>query len=1123
MNNKTTLLRYLMTLTLGMFLWAGNYQVNAQCTNGNQSSGTVFEPTQCNGMPQFIVNAQAATYSKIKLTVGNTYLFSSFINTDYITVSNSEGNTVHIHGITPITYIPTADGEFRFYIHKNSLCEGDGDTYRRLEISCLPTSEIISTFPYFEGFETGNIHDTPVANWIHEVAGTTYLWRAKNNYSTISYPPGFPRTGEWNGYLINERYRWMFQKFNLVAGTHYTFKMYARRSSDEYNNNLAEITVKIGNSPDAYGMEHGNTIVETTELIGPDYQMLIGTFIPTRDGLHYLGIVGDTRYKFAHISIDDISIIETPIAPIFKILPELASADFGTVSIGAPPPPVQTFFISNKGLGTVKITAIEISGTDANQFGLTYLNGDPIELNYQDSISIDVIFKPTNEGSKTASLDISYTLLDKTGNLMDTYIHIVTLTGNGNIPPQGALCSNPLLLQFPAINISGNTGDYGNDYSPWHIEKYEGWGGDDFYDPEYLNGDEVVYQFILDAAYALEGTITTSESSIGAFIFEDCPNSNEPPTPLIFRGTSGSTLNFPKSEGPMSVGVPRGELDEYDILPAGTYFLIISSDPDSDGENQSIDYTIDLILKYVGPEESTFNGKGNWSDSERWTNGLPGFATNVSIEGEVNVNGNYECKGLTVSSSLTFAGLGNELSCEYLYIGPLGAVTVIGEGNKINSMGLYIGSDATGTGSFIGNEENYYFVDNWGYSDITIERYFTGGWVTENSGWHQISSPVEEQSISSFKVYQDKYDFYAWDESENIWMNYKDAGWTGGENFNVGQGYFVSYEADATTKMFDGDLNNTNVTKVNLSKINAGWHLLGNPFVSAVKWNDGTNWSLDNVAGNAKIWHETNKSYSDIAPNGIIPSAQGFMVQVESALNSITIPAASRVHNSQPFYKSGNEQLLLVAAETEGGSTQESKIIVNSMSTVGFDFSYDSRFLAGYAPAFYSVVGDEMLSTNSLPELNSGKAIPFGFVKNAASDFTIELKESIPGRVIYLTDNKTNKVTNLSETPVYSFTSNEGDDATRFLITFGTLGINSPASTDVAQVYAYGDVLYVSTSGKEAALVNVYNLTGQLVMQGKTGGNALSTFNASALINGVYVVTVISKQGVVSQKVVIRK
>ncbi len=434
---------------------------------------------------------------------------------------------------------------------------------------------------------------------------------------------------------------------------------------------------------------------------------------------------------------------------------------------------------------------------------------------------------------------------------------------------------------------------------------------------------------------------------------------------------------------------------------------------------------------------------------------------------------------------------------------------------------MVIQSDATGTGSVI---------TDWN-SQATIQRYLTGGWDSWDAGWHQLSSPVAAQPIADFATIGsgNDYDFYGWDEPTDTWINYKAAGfstWNGGTNFNVAQGYLVSYEAANTTQTFTGELNTADVTIENMSNGGAsynGWHLLGNPYASALVWNDGTNWILDNVAGNAKIWHETNKSYSDIAANGIIPSAQGFMVQVSSASNGIIIPEASRTHSATPFYKAGTEQLLLVAAETEGGSAQESKIMVNPMATEGFDFDYDSRFLAGYAPQLYSVVGDEMLSTNSLPDLGSGKVIPLGFVKNAATTFTIELKESIPGTVVYLTDIQTGTVANLTETPVYSFTSDEGDDANRFSLAFGTVGISHPEATAGVQVFAHDDVLYVETPSKEVAQLSVYNLTGQLVLQGRTRGNAHSTFNASALNTGVYVVNILLTDGVVSRKVVINK
>ncbi|NCA87223.1 MAG: T9SS type A sorting domain-containing protein, partial [Clostridia bacterium] len=505
----------------------------------------------------------------------------------------------------------------------------------------------------------------------------------------------------------------------------------------------------------------------------------------------------------------------------------------------------------------------------------------------------------------------------------------------------------------------------------------------------------------------------------------------------------------------------------------------------------------------TNPATSIYTNTGTWTNASNWSNGLPGETTDVTIDGNVTINVVAECNDMTIS--------------------PTGAVTV-GAGKELYVFNnLLIESNATGTGSFIGAAADYAIGET-----TTIQRYLTGGWDGWDAGWHQLSSPVAAQPISAFATtgVGNDYDFYGWEESTNLWMNYKDdgfSGWNGGTNFNVGQGYMVSYEAASSTQTFIGTLNAANVPVANLSKTGdelTGWHLLGNPFASAIQWNDG-NWALTNVAGNAKIWHEANKSYSDISPNGIIPSAQGFMVQVSDSTNSLTIPALARTHSATAFYKAGTEQLLLVAAETEGGSAQESKIMVNPMATEGFDFDFDSRFLAGYAPLLYSVVGDEMLSTNSLPELTSGKVIPFGFVKNAATTFTIKLKESIPGTQVYLTDKKTDIVTNLTETPVYSFTSSEGDDPNRFELKFGAVGIDDNIATEQISIYSHGRLVYISSTKSANALVNIYNVTGQQVYTNTMviDGQKQITLNTPT---GWYIVKVRTQQGVATQKVFIK-
>ena len=375
------------------------------------------------------------------------------------------------------------------------------------------------------------------------------------------------------------------------------------------------------------------------------------------------------------------------------------------------------------------------------------------------------------------------------------------------------------------------------------------------------------------------------------------------------------------------------------------------------------------------------------------------------------------------------------------------------------------------------------------------------------------------------------YDFYGWNEVTNQWINYKDGSfipWNGGnDNFSVGRGYMVSYQLPQT-KTFTGNINVGNVTMTNLSKTiggaNYSWHLLGNPFSSAIKWNDG-NWALTNVAGTAKIWNGTEKSYNDIAPNGIIPSAQGFMVSVDLSNNSITIPAASRTHNNNNWLKSKEEPgFLLLASEQDGNSVQENKILINPASTIGFDFEYDSRFLPGYAPQFYSISDNEMLSTNSLPSLLNDEVIPFGFVKNQADGYKIELKASIEGQVVYLTDLKTNAIQNLSENPVYNFTSADGDDPARFNLRFSSFtSIPETQRSATFEIYQKNGLITILTNQSVDAQIVISNMLGQVVMSGKTNGNQSSTLNTSKLQNGVYVISLTGNNMMKSKKIVISK
>ncbi|KAF0201254.1 MAG: hypothetical protein FD170_2862 [Bacteroidetes bacterium] len=445
-----------------------------------------------------------------------------------------------------------------------------------------------------------------------------------------------------------------------------------------------------------------------------------------------------------------------------------------------------------------------------------------------------------------------------------------------------------------------------------------------------------------------------------------------------------------------------------------------------------------------------------------------------------------------------------------------GSALTVGAGGSLSVGGTTtIESDATGTGSFISNSA----------VNANVKRYIAGHNSNANDGWHFLSSPVASQAISAFHT-PGSGDFYKWDEATNTWINRTASG--GGlnglfeENFVPGRGYMIANNT-TDTKTFSGSINASNLDVTGLtytgSSSYAGWQLLGNPFSSAISWNNG-NWALNNVDANAQIWNEANASYTVVLPNEVIPSMNGFMVHASQNNASLTIPASARLHSNFAWYKSANntERIVLTAFDAEGQTAQSTIIRFDGSATEGYDNNYDSHFLAGLAPMFYSISQDYKLALNTLPQLAGSSSIPLGFVKNSSSTFSIELTENIPGQAVYLTDLKTNETVNLTETN-YSYGSSEGDDVNRFLLHFSLLGLDEPGTADGLKAWVYDGQLYLLSP--EPGDVTIYDIRGRKLSGFRSDTSDLQSHPLNSP-SGVYIISFQGRASVKTAKVIVQ-
>jgi hypothetical protein len=511
-----------------------------------------------------------------------------------------------------------------------------------------------------------------------------------------------------------------------------------------------------------------------------------------------------------------------------------------------------------------------------------------------------------------------------------------------------------------------------------------------------------------------------------------------------------------------------------------------------------------LLVSTQEPNEVIYSGTSPQEiivPADAYTFSPPGSYSNLTINNSNAV--------ATANADITITG--------DLTVKPGSALSVGASGSLSVGGSFTLESDASGTGSFITDAA----------TTANVQRYIQG-YTDAAHGWHFLSSPVAAQAISAFHTAGSGDDFYKWNEPTGMWINRTaDGGGLNGtfeSDFAVGTGYLVSYTSD-DTKTFSGSLNIGNVSVTGLSNTPAsaasGWHLLGNPFTSALVWNDG-NWALNSVDANCQVWNEANASYTVITPNGIIPAMNGFMAHASADGASLTMPENSRTHDATNWYKNTdqNKQIVLTAQDIDGQTAQPTIIRFVQDATSGYDSQYDSYFLPGLAPMFYSNSQQQSYALNTLPELDDRLSITLGFVKNEGTHFVIELAENQTGQAVFLTDRKTQQTVKLSESD-YTFTAEHGDDPNRFELHFALVGVEDISQAEAPlHVWTSNGWLYLQNEYGGSRLV-IADVAGRIIQETKLSKSGISSIPIN-LTRGIYIVSLKTGHSVQSTKVFIQ-
>ena len=541
---------------------------------------------------------------------------------------------------------------------------------------------------------------------------------------------------------------------------------------------------------------------------------------------------------------------------------------------------------------------------------------------------------------------------------------------------------------------------------------------------------------------------------------------------------------------------------------------------------------------------STWTGGAStidWVTAGNWSNGVPTATVDVIINNtdyDPAISSAASCNSITINSgAILTINAGKSLTVN-------GTLT-----NSAGNTGLVLESDAA--------NGNAYLIHSTADVAATVKNYFTG--VAES--WHLLSSPVASQVITGDFIpagsYDDGtgYDIYTWYEVQELWVNFKNGTtaptWTtvnGSNNFLVGNGYMVAYEAANPTKSFAGNLNQGEVTYA-LTNSGSGTYesmnLVGNPYPSAIDWKASSGWDRSHLGSSAAskgnghnmyIYNQAEGNYGaynsgssgNAGTNGnsrYITSCQGFLVYASSA-GDLVMNNDIRVTDHQAFLKSDEEISDYLKLRVTGSSisySDEAIIEFNHGSDEGGAPKLFSSI--SEAPSLYTLKNTEEYSINFLRELNEDIIVPLGFSAGVDGSYTInatQLESFKNGTLIYLEDKNLNTTIELSKTSTYTFTASTTDASDRFLLHFKSTTAVEDMEALEANIYAYDGKIYISGINQmNNVRAEVLSVDGRTLYTESYHGEAVVNVPGH-FVPGCYLVRLSSEKAVLTKKLIIR-
>ncbi len=403
-----------------------------------------------------------------------------------------------------------------------------------------------------------------------------------------------------------------------------------------------------------------------------------------------------------------------------------------------------------------------------------------------------------------------------------------------------------------------------------------------------------------------------------------------------------------------------------------------------------------------------------------------------------------------------------------------------------------------------------------------------------------LTPPVDNVNSELF----DEADLFFWEEEQANWQIFPTQ-----QELSVMQAYSVEFPTNSTIE-FTGELNYGNqsigISNTGSLSINeAGWNLVGNPYIATIDWETI---EFSGVEPTVYVYNTETNNYSIYQKGGAtlnekdqyVSALTGFFVKATPEATNVTfnlipdnqvhdIPGLLKINPLKTF---DNALKLNVAGN---GYNDQSLLRFDNSANLEFNSGLDAfKFLAVdmEVPQLYTVGSDgSYLAINVLnaPENDVTTTIPLNFESAFDGIYTIQVNEITIGNEydIYLKDLVTTDIINLKEVSTYEFDWTASDDAERFELLFDShLSIDEPNnnySNENIEIYSHGQKLFISAENtKGVSTIEIYNVIGQKLFSKIISSDGKYSYDLE-YSTGNYFVKIITANNVVSEKIIIVK